>query len=98
MDERKIERAIKLLQSIPQDGPIELCYSTGKDSDIILELAKMAGIPFEAIFKNTTCDLPGSIAHAREMGVKIVQPKMNFLQIIEKFSRAIYCRFLQFVL
>lgn len=84
MDERKIERAIKLLQSIPQDGPIELCYSTGKDSDVILELAKMAGIPFEAIFKNTTCDLPGSIAHAREMGVKIVQPKMNFLQIIEK--------------
>ena len=50
---RKIELAIKLLQSIPQDGPIELSYSGGKDSDVILELAKMAGIPFEAIYKNT---------------------------------------------
>lgn len=83
MDEKKVERAIKLLQSIPQDGPIELCYSTGKDSDVILELAKMSGIPFEAIYKNTTCDQKGSIAHAREMGVKIVQPKRNMLQLIE---------------
>ena len=84
MDKKKVERAIKLLQSIPQDGPIELCYSTGKDSDVILELAKMSGISFEAIYKNTTCDLKGSIAHAREMGVKVVQPKCNFLQLIEK--------------
>lgn len=45
--QRKIDFAIKLLRSIPQDGPIELSYSGGKDSDVILELAKMAGIPFE---------------------------------------------------
>ena len=44
MIEKKIDQAIKLLQSIPQDGPIELCYSTGKDSDVILELAKMADV------------------------------------------------------
>lgn len=81
---RKIDFAIKLLQSIPQDGPIELSYSTGKDSDVILELAKMAGIPFEAIYKNTTVDLPGSLAHARENGVTIVQPKKTMLQIIEE--------------
>ena len=30
---RKIDFAIKLLQSIPQDGPIEISYSTGKDDD-----------------------------------------------------------------
>ncbi len=82
--QKKVESAIKLLRSIPQDGPIELAYSTGKDSDVILELAKMAGIPYEAIYKNTTCDQPGSIAHAREMGVKIVQPKKNMLQLIEE--------------
>ena len=83
MNAQKVEQAIKLLQSIPQDGTIELCYSTGKDSDVILELAKMAGIPFEAIYKNTTCDQRGSIAHAREMGVTVVQPKRNMLQLIE---------------
>lgn len=84
MESRKIERAIKLLQAIPQDSPIELCYSTGKDSDVILELAKMSGIPFVPIYKNTTCDPKGSIAHAREMGVEIRQPKYNFLQLIER--------------
>ena len=82
--QRKINFAIKLLQSIPQDGPIELSYSGGKDSDVILELAKMAGIPFEAIYKNTTIDPPGTIAHCREQGVTILKPKLTFLQLVEK--------------
>ena len=43
--QKKVDFAIKLLQSIPQDGDIEISYSGGKDSDVILELTKMAGIP-----------------------------------------------------
>ncbi len=82
--EKKVELAIKLLQSIPQDdGPIEVSYSGGKDSDVILELAKMAGIPFEAIYKNTTIDPPGTIKHCKDMGVTILKPKMTFFQLIE---------------
>lgn len=82
--DRKIDFAIKLLRSIPQDGPIELCYSGGKDSDVILELARMSGIPFEAIYKNTTIDPPGTIAHCRENGVTIIHPKKSMFQIIEE--------------
>ena len=82
--EDKIRHAIKLLQSIPQDGPIELSYSGGKDSDVILELAKMAGIPFEAIYKNTTIDPPGTIKHCMENGVTVMKPTMTFFEIIEK--------------
>ena len=42
---KKVDFAIKLLRSIPQeDGPIEVSFSGGKDSEVILELAKMAGI------------------------------------------------------
>lgn len=81
---RKIDFAIKLLRNIPQDAPLEISYSTGKDSDVILELAKMAGIPFEAIYKNTTVDPPGSIAHAKEMGAKIIQPQKSMIQLIEE--------------
>lgn len=81
--EDKIRHAIKLLQSIPtDDGPIEISYSTGKDSDVILELAKMAGIPFVAVYKNTTIDRPGSIQHAREVGATIINPKKNMPEII----------------
>jgi phosphoadenosine phosphosulfate reductase len=82
--EKKVARAIRLLKSIPQDGEIEVSYSGGKDSDVILELAKMSGIPFRAIYKNTTIDPPGTIKHCREKGVEIFQPKKSFMQIIEK--------------
>lgn len=81
---RKIDFAINLLQSIPQDGPIELSYSGGKDSDVILELAKMAGIPFDAIYKNTTIDPPGTVKHCREKGVRVIQPKTSFFKLVEK--------------
>lgn len=81
---RKIDFAIRLLRNIPQDGPIEISYSGGKDSDVILELARMAGIPHEAIYKQTTIDPPGTTAHAKAQGATIIRPKMSFLQIIER--------------
>ena len=82
--QKKVDFAIKLLQSIPQDGDIELSYSGGKDSDVILELAKMAGIPYRAIYKSTTIDPKGTIAHAREMGAEVVRPKKTFFQLISE--------------
>ena len=82
--QKKVDRAIRLLQSIPQDGDIEVSYSGGKDSDVILELAKMAGIPYRAIYKATTIDPPQTIAHAREMGAEVIRPKKTFFQLVSK--------------
>lgn len=83
--EKKVARAIRLLKSIPTDeGPIEVSYSGGKDSDVILELAKMAGIPYRAIYKNTTIDPPGTIKHCKEKGVEIIHPKESFMQIVAR--------------
>ena len=82
--QKKIDFAIKVLQSIPQDCEIELSYSGGKDSDVILELAKMAGIPFRAIYKNTSIDPIGTVAHCKSKGVEIVRPDTTFLQIVKK--------------
>ena len=82
--QKKVDFAIKLLRSIPQDGDVELSYSGGKDSDVILELAKMAGIPYRAIYKNTTIDPPGTIAHAREVGAEVIHPQKTFFQLISE--------------
>ena len=82
--QKKVDFAIKLLQSIPQDGDIELSFSSGKDSDVILELAKMAGIPYRAIYKNTTIDPAGSITHAKEMGAEVIRPKKSFFQLVSE--------------
>lgn len=91
---RKIDFAIKLLRSIPQDGPIEISYSGGKDSDVILRLAQMAGIPHEAIYKQTSIDPPGTTAHAKEMGATIIRPKKTYLQIVRE--RSLPSRFSRF--
>ena len=83
--EKKVRQSIRLLQAIPTDkGDIELCYSGGKDSDVILELAKMAGIPFRAIYKNTTIDPPYTIQHCKENGVEIVNPQKTFFQLVQE--------------
>lgn len=79
----KVDLALRLLRAIPSDD-IEVCYSGGKDSDVILRLAQMAGIKFTAIYKNTTVDPAGTIKHCKENGVQILQPKQTFFQLIER--------------
>lgn len=86
---KKVNFAIKLLQAAEKKAkevnqPVEICYSGGKDSDVILELARMSGINYRAIYKNTTIDPPGTIKHCKENGVEIMRPKASFLQLISK--------------
>ena len=87
--QKKVDRAVKLIQSAGKIAaehgqPLEICYSGGKDSDVILELARMSGVEYRAIYKNTTIDPPGTIKHARDNGVEVLQPKENFRQIVER--------------
>lgn len=93
--QKKVNFAIKLLQDAAELYPnLELCYSGGKDSDVILELAKMAGIKFTAIYKNTTIDPPGTIKHCEDNGVQIVRPKISFFHMME--NKGIPSRFARF--
>lgn len=80
----KERRAIKILRMYRGDDPIEVSYSGGKDSDIILALTKEAGIPYRAIYKNTTIDPPGTSKHCKENGVEIVMPEERFLDIVAR--------------
>ena len=84
--QRKIDSSIRLLQSVQKryDGEIEIAYSGGKDSDVILQLAKEAGIRYRAIYRNTTIDPPGTIAHVKRMGAEILRPKETFFQLVAK--------------
>lgn len=82
--QHKVDQSVGLLRKFGElyDGTFEVCYSGGKDSDVILELAKMAGIKYRAIYKNTTIDPAGTIKHAIERGAEIVRPKKTFFQLI----------------
>lgn len=78
--QKKIDRAIRLLQGIQNgyDGEIEIAYSGGKDSDVILQLAKEAGIKYRALYKNTTIDPPGTLGHVREWAWRYCGPRLPF--------------------
>lgn len=87
--QKKVDNAIRLIQSAGKIAkehgqPLEVCYSGGKDSDVILELARMADVDIRPIYKNTTIDPPGTIAYVRARGVEVMQPKMTFRDVIHK--------------
>ena len=98
MDEelqKKVNNAVRLIRSAGADGKvIEVAYSGGKDSDVILELTRMAGVKYRAIYKNTTIDPPGTIRHALEQGAEMVRPEKSFFDIMSetgfpnRFSRS----------
>ena len=86
---KKVERAVKLIQAAGKIAeehgqPLEVSYSGGKDSDVILELARMSGVKIRPIYKNTTIDPPGTIAHVQKMGVEILRPKETFAQLMAR--------------
>ena len=82
--EKKVERAIRLIKMTVGEGQVEVSFSSGKDSEVILELAKMAGVDYRAIYKNTTIDPPHTIAHCKSKGVEIMQPTITFFDLIKK--------------
>ena len=92
---KKVEQAVKLIQLAGADGEVvEVAYSGGKDSDVILELTKMAGIKYRAIYKNTTIDPPGTLSHVKEAGAEILKPKNTFFDLVrEKGAPNRFARF-----
>lgn len=87
METKKIDRAIKLIQAGAEmaakaNQPIQVAYSGGKDSDVILELTRMADVNYRAIYKNTTIDPPGTIPHVIEKGVEIMRPEKSFYELL----------------
>ena len=81
--QQKIDHSIRIIQLGVRKYPVEVSFSGGKDSEVILELTKMAGVPYRAIYKNTTIDPPGTIAHCKSKGVEILAPTIPFFNLVE---------------
>lgn len=87
-------RSIRLLKSFAGEDLVEVAYSGGKDSDVILYLSGLAGIDFKPIHKCTTIDPPGTLSHCKEVGAEILRPKYTFFELIERHGMPTRrCRF-----
>lgn len=73
--------------------PLVCTYSGGKDSDVMLELFRRSGVPFEVVNSHTTVDSPPTVYHIRdvfreleEQGIKatIHKPALSMWQLIPK--------------
>lgn len=92
MLQEKIDKAIAMLWKIeplalelnPTDG-IYLAYSGGKDSECVLELAKMAGVKFRAWYSVTGIDSPENVYFIKKHHpeVEFVHHKQNFFRLVE---------------
>ncbi|MBQ6554479.1 MAG: phosphoadenosine phosphosulfate reductase family protein [Firmicutes bacterium] len=95
MDKEKI--AIERLKTAAEmslatyQKPLIITYSGGKDSEVLLELAKRSGIDFEVNHSHTTADAPPTVYHIRKVfkeleaqGIKctIEYPRMSMWELI----------------
>lgn len=86
----KINYSIQIIQEYENlanmwNGGYTVCFSGGKDSQVLLDLFKKANVNFNAIYKCTTNDPPENVYFIRKNypDVNFILPKRNFLQLIQ---------------
>lgn len=68
MDLEKEKRAIEHLKAFDSEAePYYLCYSGGKDSDVIRILAELANVNYEVHNNHTTVDSPTTVHYIRDV-------------------------------
>lgn len=84
MEISKEKRAIQYLKSFePSDEPYYLCYSGGKDSDVIRILASLAGVKHDIVNNHTTVDAPETVRYIRSIpNVQIQYPEKSMWDLI----------------
>lgn len=59
--------AIERLRAFEQDKPYYVCYSGGKDSDVIRILAELSGVKYELHHNLTSVDAPETIQYIKSI-------------------------------
>lgn len=86
MNIEKEKRAIEYFKMFePQTEPYYLCYSGGKDSDVIRILAHLAGVNHEIHHNHTTVDAPETVRYVRQIPDVIIDyPELTMWELIVK--------------
>ena len=72
LKEKELQAIDRLKTFEPTDEPYYLCYSGGKDSDVIRILADLAGVKHELHHNLTTVDAPETIQYIKSIPSVII--------------------------
>ncbi len=79
----KVQVAINRIQEFEPDDGYHLAFSGGKDSVVLLDLAKMSDVKFDAHYNLTTVDPPELVQFIKTFPeVNIVRPRRTMWQLI----------------
>ena len=80
----KEEEAIEFIQAHAPDEPYMVCYSGGKDSIVLEDLARRSGVSY-AVFYTLMHDPPELIkfVRSRPFDINIIKAPRNFYQMVE---------------
>ena len=67
--------------------PLVCTYSGGKDSDVMLELFKRAGVPFEVSHGLTTVDAPPTVRHIKDAYIRAFDRMLEAIHAAGKPTR-----------
>ena len=87
MNIEKEKRAIEYLKAFePEAEPYYLCYSGGKDSDVIRILASLANVKHDIVHNLTTVDAPETVRYVKSIPDVIINypEKSMWKLIVEK--------------
>jgi phosphoadenosine phosphosulfate reductase len=80
-----IADSIVIIQKYRKHEPFQLCFSGGKDSIVLLDLAKRAGVKFDGFMHTTGIDVPEVINLVRKEYPEIKMVKANnFWKLVKK--------------
>jgi len=94
IETNKTKQAIETIQKAEslalkyQDYGFHLAFSGGKDSQVIYELCKMAGVKFRPVMQVTTLDPPELMRFVRKNYPDVIleRPEINFYKLIIKYQ------------
>ena len=92
MNKEKIEYSLNLIKKAEKlalklsDKGFYVGFSGGKDSQVVLDLIKRAGVKFEVFYNVTTIDPPENVYFIRKNYPEVIFsfPKENFYKIVER--------------
>lgn len=84
----RLQKGEKLALMMQPDFGYYLAFSGGKDSQCVLELAKMAGVRFKAVYNVTTNDPAENIRFIKQHYPEVMfdVPKTSYFKMIEKYG------------